>query len=117
VSVKGEIEMSVRDELVANATKLTELLNYQKKAVVSRTIIDKETGTVTLFAFDEGQGLSEHTAPYDALVYILDGAAEIMIEGKPVRLERGEMTIMPASKPHAVKALTKFKMLLIMIRE
>ena len=115
--MKHETEKSARDELVANATKLTELLKYQKKAVVSRTIIDKETGTITLFAFDEGQGLSEHTAPYDALVYVLDGEAEIIIEGKPVHLKRGEMTIMPASKPHAVKALTKFKMLLIMIRE
>jgi quercetin dioxygenase-like cupin family protein len=115
--VKHKTEKPTGDELVANATKLTELLKYQKKAVVSRTIIDKETGTLTLFAFDEGQGLSEHTAPYDALVYVLDGEAEIIIEGKPVRLERGEMTIMPASKPHAVKALTKFKMLLIMIRE
>jgi quercetin dioxygenase-like cupin family protein len=115
--VKHETEKSARDELVANATKLTELLNYQKKAVVSRTIIDKKTGTITLFAFDEYQGLSEHTAPYDALVFVLDGEAEITIEGKPLRLEEGEMTIMPANKPHAVKALTKFKMLLIMIRE
>jgi quercetin dioxygenase-like cupin family protein len=115
--VKHETEKPAKDELLASATRLTELLNYQKKAVVSRTIIDKETGTVTLFAFDEGQGLSEHTAPYDALVYVLDGEAEIVIEGKPVRLQRGEMTIMPASKPHAVKALTEFKMLLIMIRE
>lgn len=115
--MKHETERPARDELVANATNLAELLQYQKKAVVSRTIIDKETGTVTLFAFDEGQGLSEHTAPCDALVYVLDGEAEIIIEGKPVHLERGEMTIMPANKPHAVKALTKFKMLLIMIRE
>lgn len=115
--MKHETEKSARDELVANATKLTELLNYQKKAVVSRTIIDKKTGTITLFAFDEYQGLSEHTAPYDALVFVLDGEAEITIEGKPLRLEEGEMTIMPANKPHAVKALTKFKMLLIMIRE
>jgi quercetin dioxygenase-like cupin family protein len=115
--MKRETETSARDELVANATKLTKLLRYQKRAIVSRVIIDKETGTITLFAFDEGQGLSEHTAPYDALVYVLDGEAEIIIEGKPVRLEKGEMTIMPANKPHAVKALTEFKMLLIMIRE
>jgi quercetin dioxygenase-like cupin family protein len=108
---------SASNELVANVTKLAELLTYQKKAVVSRTIIDKETGTVTLFAFDEGQGLSEHTAPYDALVYVLDGRAEITIEGKPTRLEMGEMTIMPANRPHAVKALSRFKMLLIMVKE
>jgi len=84
--------------------------------VVSRTIIDKKTGTVTLFAFDEGEGLSEHTAPYDALVYILDGKADIIISGKPFRLKKGEVTIMPANEPHALLALTKFKMLLTMIR-
>lgn len=115
--MKRETEKSIKDELVANTTKLTELLQYQKKAVVSRTIIDKKAGTVTLFAFDEGQGLSEHTAPFDALVYVLDGEAEITIAGKPVRLEMGEMTILPASKPHAVKALSRFKMLLVMVRE
>jgi quercetin dioxygenase-like cupin family protein len=115
--VKHETEKSATDELVANVTKLTELLRYQKKAVVSRSIMDKETGTITLFAFDEGQGLSEHTASYDALVYILEGETEVTIEGKPIILRGGEMTIMPANKPHAVKALTKFKMLLIMIRE
>jgi len=115
--MKKEKELAASDELVAKASSLAELLEYQRKAVVSRTIIDKEAGTVTLFAFDEGQGLSEHTAPYDALVFVLDGKAEVSIEGKPVRLERGEMTIMPANKPHAIKALAKFKMLLIMIRE
>jgi quercetin dioxygenase-like cupin family protein len=74
-------------------------------------------GTVTLFAFDKAQDLSEHTAPFDALVYILDGEAEVMIEGKPIPLKKEEMTIMPANKPHAVKAVSRFKMLLIMIRE
>jgi quercetin dioxygenase-like cupin family protein len=106
-----------RDDLVAKATKLAELVKYQKDAVVSRTLIDKETGTVTLFSFDESQGLSEHTAPFNALVYILDGEAEVLIEGKPVRLKKDEMTIMPAKKPHSVKAVGRFKMLLIMIRD
>jgi quercetin dioxygenase-like cupin family protein len=80
-------------------------------------LIDKKVGTVTLFAFDEAQGLSEHTAPYDAMVYVLEGETEIIIEGKPVTLRTGEMTIMPANKPHALKAMTRFKMLLIMVRE
>lgn len=92
------------------------MLGYQKNAVVSREIIRKDTGTVTLFAFDKGQGLSEHTAPFDAMVYIVDGAAEITISGKPNKVKAGEMIIMPAGKPHALKAIKKFKMLLIMIK-
>ena len=104
------------NKLVAQAVNLTGLIEYQAGSVVSRTIIDKKAGTVTLFAFDEGQGLSEHTAPYDALVYILDGEADITISGKPVRLKKGELTIMPADEPHALTAATKFKMLLTMIR-
>src|SRR5512139_2813837 len=96
--------------------KLVDLADYQKGSVVSRTIIDKKTGTVTLFAFEEGEGLSEHTAPFDALVYILDGEAEISISGKPLHLNKGSMTIMPANQPHALKAVKRFKMLLIMIR-
>ena len=84
--------------------------------MVSRTIIDKKTGTITLFAFDENQGLSEHTAPYDAMVYVLDGEADINISGKPFRLKQGEMTILPANEPHALTTKTKFKMLLIMIK-
>ncbi len=96
--------------------KLTELADYQKDSVVSRTIIDKKTGTVTFFAFDEGQGLSEHTAPFDALVYLLDGKAEISISGKGFHLKEGEMIIMPANQPHAIKAVKKFKMMLTMIR-
>ena len=103
-------------KLVAQAVNLTDLIDYQAGSVVSRTIIDKKAGTVTLFAFDEGQGLSEHTAPYDALVHILDGEAAIVISGKPVRLKKGELTIMPANEPHALSAVTKFKMLLTMIR-
>jgi quercetin dioxygenase-like cupin family protein len=103
-------------KLAAQAVTLADLIEYQDGSVVSRTIIDKEAGTVTLFAFDQGEGLSEHTAPYDALVYILDGEAKVTISGKPVRLKTGEMTIMPANEPHALSAVTKFKMLLIMIR-
>jgi len=95
---------------------MMDLIDYQKGAVVSRTIIDKKTGTLTLFAFDEGQGLSEHTTPFDALVYCLDGEAEVVISGKAFRLREGEMLIMPAHQPHAVRAVKKFKMILIMIR-
>lgn len=103
-------------QLIGKATNLMGLIEYQEGSVVSRTIIDKKTGTATLFAFDEKQGLSEHTAPYDALVYIIDGEAEVVISGKPVRVKQGEMTILPANKPHALTAVTRFKMLLIMIR-
>jgi quercetin dioxygenase-like cupin family protein len=103
-------------ELVASVNRIADLVAYQKGSVVSRTVIDKKTGTVTLFAFDEGQGLSEHTAPFDAMVSILDGEAEITISGKPLRLREGEMTIMPANQPHALKAVKRFKMLLTMIR-
>ena len=104
------------NKLVAQAVNLAGLVEYQAGSVVSRTIIDKKAGTVTLFAFDENQSLSEHTAPYDALVFILDGEADILISGKPVRLKKGEITIMPANEPHALTAVTKFKMLLTMIR-
>jgi len=114
--MKHETE-TARDLLVARATKMAALVKYQEKSVVSRTLIDKDAGTVTLFAFDEKQGLSEHTAPFDALVFILEGEAEVLIDGKPIRLKKSEMTIMPANKPHAVKAVSRFKMLLVMIRE
>jgi quercetin dioxygenase-like cupin family protein len=102
--------------LAARAAKLTDLIDYQEGAVVSRTLIDKKAGTITLFAFDDGQRLSEHVAPYDALVYIVDGEAEVVISGKPVELKKGEVTIMPANESHAVKAVGRFKMMLIMIR-
>ena len=104
------------EKLLAQAIRLVDLVDYQEGSIVSRTIIDKKMGTVTLFAFDEGQGLSEHTAPFDALVYLLDGEAEITISGKPVRLREGEMVIMPANQPHALRAVKKFKMVLTMIR-
>jgi len=95
---------------------LSNLVNYQNGTVVSKTLIKKETGTVTLFAFDKGQGLSEHTAPFDALVYVLDGEVKIMISGNPYVLKMGEMIIMPANKPHSLKAIKKFKMMLTMIK-
>ncbi|NIR47959.1 cupin domain-containing protein [candidate division KSB1 bacterium] len=89
---------------------------YQEGSVVSRTIIKKKTGTVTLFAFSEGEGLSEHTSPYEAMVHVLDGEAEITISGEPYRVKQGEMIILPAEKPHAVKAVMDFKMLLVMVK-
>ncbi len=95
---------------------LVDMVNYQQATTVSKTIIEKKTGTVTLFAFDQGQSLSEHTAPFDALVQILDGEAEITISGKPFHLKPGEMIIMPANDPHALTAVKRFKMLLTMIR-
>jgi len=108
--------MESKKQLQAQTMRLFDLVDYQEGSVVSRTIIDKKAGTVTLFAFDKGQGLSEHTAPFDALVYIFDGEAEITISGKTLRLGEGEMVIMPADQPHALKAAKKFKMMLIMIK-
>ncbi len=99
-----------------NVSKPAELLDYQEASVVSRTLIDRESGTVTLFAFDRGQGLSEHTAPFDAMVQIIDGRAEITISGTAYNLEKGDMMIMPANEPHALKAVEKYKMILTMIR-
>lgn len=95
---------------------LKDFVNYQEGAVVSREILRKDTGTLTVFAFDEGQGLSEHTAPYDATVFIIEGEAEITISGKALTVKEGELIIMPANQPHSLKALKPFKMLLIMIR-
>ncbi len=111
------MKQETAEKLIAHQASTHDLLDYQEGSVVSRTIIDKKTGTVTLFAFDEGQGLSEHTAPFDALVHIIDGEAEITISGKPLHLKKDEMVIMPAHEPHALKALKKFKMILIMIRQ
>ena len=95
---------------------LNELIDFQKDSVVSRTLLDKEAGTVTLFAFDKDQGLSEHTTPFDALVNIIEGEASVIISGETFQLKKGEMIIMPANEPHALKAIVKFKMILIMIR-
>lgn len=104
------------EALLAKSIKLTELIDYQEGSVVSREIISKKTGTVTLFAFDEGQGLSEHTAPFDATVFCLEGEVEVTISGKANLVKKGEMIIMPANQPHSLEATSKFKMLLIMIR-
>ncbi|MEN4018188.1 MAG: cupin domain-containing protein [Methanobacterium sp.] len=103
-------------DMMGNVFKTEDLIEYQEGSVVSREIIRKDTGTVTIFAFDKGEGLSEHTAPFDALVQIIDGKAEITISGKKNILEKGEMIIMPADEPHALKALEKYKMILTMIR-
>lgn len=104
------------EDLLGRAIKIAEFVEYQKGSVVSKELIGKKAGTVTLFAFDEGQGLSEHTSPYDAMVYILDGSAEIFIAGKKHDVSTGEMIIMPAGKPHALKAAKRFKMMLVLVR-
>lgn len=96
--------------------KLKDVADYQDHAVVSREIIQKPAGTMTVFAFDKGEGLSEHTAPFDAAVYILEGEAEIRIDGKPYVVSEGEMIIMPANRPHALRAVSRYKMLLVMIK-
>jgi quercetin dioxygenase-like cupin family protein len=114
--VKHLVKLENKTDLYAKASSTQNLIDYQEGAVVSRTIIDKKAGTVTIFAFDEKQGLSEHTAPFDALVYILDGEATVIIAGKPIQLKQGEMTIMPANQTHALTAVTRFKMMLVMIR-
>ena len=98
-------------------TILANSLDYQKESIVSKTIIKKKNGSVSLFAFDEGQELSEHTAPFDALVFIFDGTAEISIGGKKHDLSSGEMILMPANIPHAVRATNRFKMMLTMIKD
>jgi quercetin dioxygenase-like cupin family protein len=102
--------------LVGKALDLAGQVAYQEGSIVSRTVIDKKSGTVTLFAFAQGQGLSEHTAPFDALVYVLDGEAEVSISGTWHDVKAGEMLIMPAGQPHALRAQKPFKMLLVMIR-
>lgn len=104
-------------EIMSKKAVLKDLVAYQAGAIVSKTLIDKKTGTVTLFAFDKGQKLSEHITPYDALVLVLDGKGEIVISGEAHQLSEGEAIVMPANVPHAVNAKERFKMLLIMIRE
>jgi len=105
-----------QEKLVAKTTNLQKLIDYQEGSVVSRTIIDKKTGTVTLFAFDKDQSLSEHTAPYDAMVYVVEGEVQVTIAGKSISLKQGEVTIMPANQPHSLTAKSRFKMLLTMIK-
>jgi len=101
----------------AKVIKLSNMVDYQEGSTVSREIISKKAGTLTIFAFDKGQGLSEHTAPFDAVVFCLDGTIEVTISGSLSLLRSGEMVIMPAGEPHALHAIEKFKMLLIMIRK
>jgi quercetin dioxygenase-like cupin family protein len=103
--------------LVGLPFNLERLLNYQTNSVVSREIIRNSSGTMTIFAFDKDQGLSEHTAPFDAIVYILDGEAKVSISNKASIVKKHQMIIMPAGKPHSLKAVKKFKMLLILIKE
>ena len=101
---------------VAETVRLTELVNYQEGSVVSRTIVKRATGTVTLFAFDQGQGLSEHSAAFDAVAHILEGEAEITVSGNALTLKAGEAVLLPANQPHSLKAISRFRMLLTMIR-
>ena len=108
--------MQQDDDYKKKIARLADLVTYQQGAVVSREIMNQKAGTVTVFAFDEGQGLSEHTAPFDALVYLLDGEAEVTISGRPLHLREGEMVIMPANQPHVLKAIKRFKMMLTMIK-
>jgi len=103
-------------KIVGKVVNLPDLVNYQEGSIVSKEIIRNNKGSVTLFAFDKGQGLSEHTAPFAALVYIVDGEADIFISKRPFHLNAGQMIIMPADKPHALKAKQRFKMMLIMVR-
>ncbi len=114
--MEQEKKNSIAENLIARAVVLAGLADYQEGSVVSRTVIDKKSGTVTFFAFDKGQKLSEHTAPFDAMVCMLEGNADITISGKPIPAKAGDMVIMPANQPHALNATERFKMLLIMIR-
>jgi len=104
------------EELKARVLKAESLIEYQEGAVVSKEILRKSTGNITMFAFDKGEGLSEHTAPFDAIVQVIDGKAEITISGEKNILEKGNMIIMPANEPHSLLAIEKFKMILTMIR-
>lgn len=108
---------TARSEIAgAEAQPLLGLVNYEVGSVVSRVVLKREKGNVTIFAFDEGQGLSEHTSPFDALLQAVEGEAEITVAGKPIALKPGDIVLLPADKPHAVKAATRFKMVLTMIR-
>jgi quercetin dioxygenase-like cupin family protein len=109
--------MKTADELKARAIGLKDFVDYAAGSVVSKTLIDKKVGTLTLFTFEAGRRFSEHTAPYDTVVQILDGEADLVIAGKPVKARAGELVIMPSGVPHAVRAVQRVKMLLTMIRE
>ena len=108
--------MKLSEEMKGKSLNTNNLIDYQENSVVSREIIKKETGTVTIFAFDKGEGLSEHTAPFDAMVQVIDGTAEIVISGNKNIVQKGEMIIMPGNVPHALNAVERFKMVLTMIR-
>ena len=108
---------SVQQPLVGMVLDPLDLVTYQDGTVVSRTIVARKSGTVTLFAFDKGEGLSEHTAPFDAMVQVLEGEAGITISGTPFTLKKGDMIIMPANRPHALRAISRFKMMLTMVHE
>lgn len=107
----------IPENLMSKALPMATLVEIQPGAVVSRTVISKPAGTVTLFAFDQGQGLSTHSAPYDAMVWILEGEAEITISAQTLKARSGDMVIMPANQPHALNAIAPFKMALVMIKE
>lgn len=109
-------EKSGQETSIIRALKLRDLVEYQTGAVVSRTLIDKKTCTITLFSFDVGQGLSEHTSPFDATLFMIDGEAEVIVSGRSTIAREGDMVIMPANKPHALKAQKQFKTMLVMIR-
>jgi quercetin dioxygenase-like cupin family protein len=112
-----EVGMSEnKAEIIGKVLSAAKIVDYQQGAIVSHEILKRDTGTVTIFAFDQGQGLSEHTAPFDALVQVLDGAVQIKIAGAPHDLKAGDLIIMPANKPHALQALTRMKMMLVMIK-
>jgi quercetin dioxygenase-like cupin family protein len=107
----GRLEMAE-----AQAFPLLGLVNYQEGSIVSRVILKREKGNITVFAFDEGQVLSEHMSPFDALVQVIEGESEVTVAGKPIALRSGDIVLLPAGKPHAVKATTRFKMVLTMVR-
>jgi len=109
-------EKNVLDACLGKSQQLASLVQYTDDSIVSKTILDKPVGTITLFAFDKGQKLSEHTAPYDAVLQVIDGSAQLTIGGNEIKAVAGEIIIMPANVPHAVTAEEKFKMLLTMIR-
>ena len=115
--IGGEKKATVLPACLGQGQELAELVEYSADSIVSKTILDKPVGTITLFAFDEAQKLSEHTAPYDAVVQVLDGKARLTIGGQEQQVSEGQIIIMPANVPHAVNAEGRFKMLLTMIRE
>ena len=114
--MKHDAKGTGTESLTARVVRMADLVEYQDGSAVSREVISRKTGTVTVFAFYEGQGLSEHTAPFDALVYILDGEAEVTISGKGLHVKGGDMVIMPANEPHALNAMKRFKMALFMVQ-